>query len=98
MLVAEARLASRIHHGNVVAVHDVEELEGELLLVMEYIEGVAMSALVSQTANETRPLPPELALRIVLDACAGLRAAHELVDDDGKPLKVVHRDVSPQNI
>jgi eukaryotic-like serine/threonine-protein kinase len=95
MLVAEAKLAACIHHPNVVAVQDVEEAEGELLLVMDYVEGVALSELLRQ---EERPLPARAATRVILDACAGLHAAHELKDDDGKHLGIVHRDVSPHNI
>ena len=96
MFVAEAQLAARIHHPNVVAVQDVEELDEELLLVMDYVEGTALVNL--------RPLAEDvtgrarLATRILLDACAGLHAAHELADERGKPLGIVHRDVSPQNI
>lgn len=89
MLVAEARLASKIHHPNVVAVHNVEEIEGELLLVMDYAEGASLYELA---------VPPEVAVRVILDACAGLHAAHELTDDDGERLGIVHRDVSPHNI
>ncbi|MBS2017911.1 MAG: serine/threonine protein kinase [Deltaproteobacteria bacterium] len=95
MLIAEAKLASRIHHPNVVAVQNVEELEGELLLVMDYVEGASMADL---WGYEEVPLPARVAVRNVLDACAGLQAAHELTDDDGRPLGIVHRDVSPHNI
>ncbi len=95
MLIAEARLATRIHHPNVVAVQNVEEIEGELLLVMDYVEGASLADLMQ---FEERPLPARVAVRALLDACAGLHAAHELVDDDGRPLGIVHRDVSPHNI
>ncbi len=95
MLVEEARLASRIHHTNVVAVLDVEQMDDHLLLVMDYIEGASLADIL---AVKARPLPPRLAVRIALDACAGLRAAHELTDAAGKPLHIVHRDVSPQNL
>lgn len=103
MLIAEAKLASRIHHPNVVAVHNVEEIEGELLLVMDYVEGASLSDLMGfmdHAGRQTGPerLPPSVAARVILDACAGLNAAHELTDDDGRPLGIVHRDVSPHNI
>src|SRR5262245_37907013 len=81
--IAEARLASKIHHPNVVGVEDVEELEGELLLVMEYVEGASLYELA--TVEAERVLTAPLAVRILLDACEGLQAAHELVDDDGRP-------------
>ena len=95
MLVEEARLAARIHHPNVVAVQDVEQMDDHLLLVMDYVEGASLADIL---AVKGRPLPPRLAVRIALDACAGLRAAHELTDPSGKPLQIVHRDVSPQNL
>ena len=96
MFMAEARLASRIHHPNVVPVQDVERLQNELLLVMDYVEGATLSDLLASTASA--PLPAGIAIRIVLDACAGLHAAHQLTDDAGTPLELVHRDVSPHNI
>ena len=100
MLVREARLASAIHHPNVVSVQDVEELEGELLLVMDYIEGASLAELLvfSAEGRATRRLPPALLARIALDACAGLHAAHEQADEDGQAMHLVHRDISPHNV
>ena len=96
MLVAEADVASRIHHANVVAVQSIERLEGELLLVMDYVEGASVAELCRKL-NDPR-LPAPVAFRILLDACAGLHAAHQIEDDDGRLLGVVHRDISPHNI
>jgi eukaryotic-like serine/threonine-protein kinase len=97
-LVAEARLASMIHHANVVDVRDVE-IEGESIsLVMDYIEGASLGDLLVASARRDERLPPRAVIRIILDACAGLHAAHELVDEKGRPVGLVHRDVSPQNI
>jgi eukaryotic-like serine/threonine-protein kinase len=96
MLIDEARLASHIHHPNVVAVQDVEEFGGKLHLVMDYIEGASLSELL--TAASGRRVPPEIAVRITLDAASGLHAAHELIDEQGERLQIVHRDVSPHNI
>ncbi len=97
-LVAEARLASMIHHANVVDVRDVE-IEGDSIsLVMDYIEGASLGDLLVAASRKNERLSPRVAIRIVLDACAGLHAAHELVDERGRPVGLVHRDVSPQNI
>src|SRR5262249_44907685 len=96
MFGAEARLASRIHHPHVVAVQDVEELEGELLLVMDYVEGASLAEL-SPLADDARDRA-RLAVRVILDACSGLAAAHELTDELGRPLGIVHRDVTPHNV
>ncbi len=98
MLLAEARLASNIHHPNVAGVIDVEEFDDELLLVMDYVEGLALSDLVRGAARKNESIPIAVAIRIILDAAAGLHAAHTTTDELGQPLGIVHRDVSPQNI
>jgi serine/threonine-protein kinase len=98
MLVDEAQLAARLHHPNVVAVLDVEDLGGELRLVMDYVEGASLADMMARSHDAERRLPARVALRVALDACAGLHAAHELCDEDGKLIGLVHRDVSPHNI
>ena len=104
MLVDEAKVASRIHHPNVVAVLDIErpraERDGatELRLVMEYVEGASLAALLQRCETDALDCPGDVAIRVVLDACAGLHVAHELTDDAGQKLGIVHRDVSPHNI
>ena len=97
MFLDEARLAARIRHPHVVSTIDVEDSEG-LYIVMEYIEGVTLLTLsrMAQALGERIPVP--VAARIALDILGGLQAAHDLVDDHGEFLNVVHRDVSPQNI
>jgi serine/threonine-protein kinase len=94
----EARLAAGIHHANVVDVRDIEVVGDAIQLVMDYIEGASLGELVSARAKEGGKVPAAIAVRVVLDACAGLHAAHEACDEDGHPLDLVHRDVSPQNI
>lgn len=98
MFVTEARLASRIRHPNAVGVLAVDESDDELLMVMQYIEGGSLGDLLSAAFENERRVPVAVALRIVVDAARGLHAAHELKADDGSPLGLVHRDVSPQNI
>jgi len=98
MFLDEARLAARIHHPNVVPILEIGESDQGYYLVMEYIEGDTAARLLARSAHGTGRLPPSVALRIVLDALTGLHAAHEIKDDDRKPLELVHRDVSPQNI
>ncbi len=94
----EARIASMIHHPNVVNVVDVYEDAGEHLIVMEYIEGTSVNGLLTGARREKIGIPRALAVRIAIDALHGLHAAHEQRSIDGTPLMVVHRDVSPQNI
>jgi serine/threonine-protein kinase len=98
MFLDEARLAARLHHPHVVPILEIGESEDGYYLVMEYIEGDTLARLMARSAQADRPLPPQVAVRIALDTLAGLHAAHELQDDEGKPLEIVHRDVSPQNI
>src|SRR5262249_10202872 len=73
-------------------------LAGELSLVMDYVEGTSLFDLIEASHAAGWPLPPRIAVRVALDACAGLHAAHTLSDELGRPLGLVHRDVSPQNI
>ena len=94
----EAHVAAQLRHANDVDVRDVEDLGDELYLVMDYIEGGSLSVVLSAAKRAGIRVPVAVCVRIVLDAAAGLHAAHELTDDDGLPLHLVHRDVSPQNI
>src|SRR5690606_5755690 len=87
----EAALASRLHHANVVGVVDRDEMDGDLVLVLDYVEGGTLAEL----GRAMPELPSRAMLRIVLDAAAGLDAAHRLADEDGRPLGLVHRDVTP---
>ena len=94
MFLDEARLVARIRHPNVVPTLDIVSREDTLLLVMDYIDGESASHLV----NEAGRIPPRIAAAIAQDALLGLHAAHELADDEGRPLGVIHRDVSPANV
>ena len=94
----EARIASLIHHPNVVAILDVYEAANEQLLVMDYVDGVSLGQLRKQLRTQGVAFPPQIALRIVVEALRGLHAAHEQKDMDGVPLEVVHRDATPHNI
>jgi serine/threonine-protein kinase len=94
MLMTEAELASRIEHPNVVSTLELGEQEQTLFLVMEWADGESLSHLLRQAV--TIPLP--VAVNIIAQACKGAHAAHELTDEDGNALGVVHRDISPQNV
>lgn len=97
----EARIAARIHHPNVVATHDVAIDGDEVLLVMDYVHGRALSQLVAGPDgpdDAARRVPPGVAVAIAVDVLHGLHAAHSARDERGKPLGLVHRDVSPQNV
>jgi serine/threonine-protein kinase len=107
MFIDEAQLVSRIRHPNVASVLDFAEQADVLYIVVEWVEGEPLQILMREawgggtgrnTGRPARGVPLPLALRIVKQAAAGLHAAHELCDEAGKPIGLVHRDVSPQNI
>jgi serine/threonine-protein kinase len=100
MFLDEARLAAGIHHPNVVPILEVGTSESGYYLVMEYIEGDTLARVVARalSQHEGASVPRPILMRIVLDALAGLAAAHDLCDARGRQVGLVHRDVSPQNI
>lgn len=98
MFIDEARIASRIEHANVTQILDVGEQHGVTYLVMEYVDGDALSKVSRAARKKGVKIPLGVILRIVADVSGGLHAAHELRDERGAPLGVVHRDVSPQNV
>src|SRR5262245_33885001 len=98
MFLSEATIASRIKHPNVCEIFDLGEEDKVLYLVMEWIDGESLVTLMGDCHRQGRPVPAMVAARIVLDAARGLHAAHELRDESGALVGVVHRDVSPHNI
>jgi len=94
MFLDEARLAARIRHPNVVSTLDVVVLQGELFVVMDYVHGEALSKLVRASGA----VPSAIAASIIAGVLYGLHAAHEAKTDEGTPLHIVHRDISPQNV
>jgi serine/threonine-protein kinase len=97
MFLDEGRLAARLNHPNVIHTYEIGEYEGTYFLAMEYLDGQSVSA-ISKALDPATPVPPALWVKVISDALAGLHYAHELKDYDGTPLKVIHRDVSPQNL
>ncbi len=98
MLLDEARLASAIVHENVVRVRELGFHDGEPFIVLDYIEGASLSELWKELSSSKRAFDLGVAVRVVLDALAGLHAAHELSDANGVPMGIVHRDISPHNV
>jgi len=97
-LVEEAKLAVRIRHPNVVSVIDVGQDPFGIFLVMDYVEGDTLAGLLKRAGAAEARLPVRIGLHILMDALSGLHAAHELRDEGGNLLELVHRDFSPQNI
>ncbi|MEQ9078316.1 MAG: serine/threonine-protein kinase [Sandaracinaceae bacterium] len=98
MFLDEARVAGLLRHSNVVSVLDVGEDEEGPYLVMDYVEGLTLSMLLKFHARTRQYMPMQLALRIAEQIALGLHAAHDLRDSEGRPMELVHRDVSPQNV
>jgi serine/threonine protein kinase len=98
MFLDEARIASGIQHPNVTQILDLGDQEDVLFIVMEWVDGDSLAKIRKVLAKRGAKLPLGVVLRVIADACAGLHAAHEMRDDNGEPLEIVHRDVSPQNI
>jgi serine/threonine-protein kinase len=98
MFMDEARLAGLVRHPNVVSVLDVGEDGDGPFLIMDFVEGVSVAELIARAAERGTRLPVQLCVRIALGAARGLHAAHEARGPDGRPLALVHRDVSPHNI
>ncbi len=96
-LVDEASVASRIHHPNVCAVVDIDAARGYHFLVLELIDGVTIRQ-AQNFSHTPMVMPAEEAARVIADAARGLAALHALLDDEGRSLEVVHRDISPHNL
>jgi len=96
--VREAKLAVRLSHPNIVQVHDFGEHNGQYLAVLEYIAGYDLGVLAKYLRTMGKAMSMDHAVFVLYKALRGLTFAHELRDDNGEPLGLVHRDISPQNI
>ncbi|MGE0788579.1 MAG: serine/threonine protein kinase [Sandaracinaceae bacterium] len=95
MLMDEAKIASKLRHPNAVSTLEIGRDGDRYFMVMDYVEGVALDRLLRRSLEERRP---ELIVPLAIDALEGLHAAHLLTDDLGRPLELVHRDVTPGNL
>jgi serine/threonine protein kinase len=98
MFLEEARIAAKIQSPHVAGILDLGQDEGLYYMVMEYIDGETLSGLIRQLRPRAQHLPLTVVLQILVDACEGLTAVHDLRDPDGQPYGLVHRDMSPQNL
>ena len=98
MFEEEARLVFRLSHPNLIKNYELTEIDGRHSLVMEYVQGEDVRRLEKFARTQGKPLQVGQVLRIIAEAAAGLDYAHQVRDAQGQPLKLVHRDVSPQNI
>jgi hypothetical protein len=98
MFLDEARLVARLSHPNIVTLHDVGRDQGELYLAMELIEGATLSEIMRVVRAGQGTFTTAVAIEIGVQLCDALDYAHTLKDEGGRPLELVHRDVSPQNV
>jgi serine/threonine-protein kinase len=99
MMLSEARIHSALSHRNIVQIHDLGTSEdGEYFIVLEYVEGHDLRAILEAAAALGVQVPDSLALHIADELAQALHFAHELRDSDGQPLGIIHRDVSPSNV
>ncbi|MEY4577272.1 MAG: hypothetical protein RL701_1975, partial [Pseudomonadota bacterium] len=98
MFLDEARLSARLSHANIVSVFDISAREDTYFLIMEFVDGANLKRILEslQRRGLTFPLPE--AIYVCAEACHGLSYAHELHDENGRALNIVHRDISPPNI
>ncbi len=98
MFIDEARIASRLDHPNIVQVFDFGEADGTLFLAMEFVDGSSVHRLLKASSERAVPVPLAAALHIGIEAARGLAHAHHARAERGRPLGLVHRDVSPANL
>ncbi|MBI5545739.1 MAG: serine/threonine protein kinase [Deltaproteobacteria bacterium] len=98
MFTNEAKIAMSLAHGNIAQVFDFGEIDGEFFLAMEFVNGQSLSRLARGLRDLGYQVPLPIAAYIMAAVCSGLHYAHLLRDEQGRPLGIVHRDVSPQNV
>ncbi|MGD9339258.1 MAG: serine/threonine-protein kinase, partial [Syntrophobacterales bacterium] len=98
MFIDEAKLAAMLTHQNIVQIHDLGSMEGAYFIAMEFLHGKDLRTITKKAQDKNLPLPQEYAVHITCRICSGLDYSHNLKDFQGNPLKLIHRDISPQNI
>ncbi|HAN32324.1 MAG TPA: hypothetical protein DCQ06_12075, partial [Myxococcales bacterium] len=98
MLLAEARLCAVLQHANIVQTYENGEIDGQYYIAMEYVKGYDLFKILSRVTQLKRKIPAELCLYIAAEVAKGLDYAHTAKDHQGRPLNIIHRDVSPSNI
>ncbi|MBN8232645.1 protein kinase [Corallococcus macrosporus] len=99
MFISEARISATLSHGNVAQVFDFGRVDGEYFLAMEFVDGQPLDRFLKRARKSGMPaLPVPVAVYIAMEMCRGLHYAHTRADSGGKPLGIVHRDISPDNV
>jgi serine/threonine protein kinase len=98
LFLEEARIAANIAHPNVVNVEEVGQCAGNYFIAMEYVHGVSLGELLGSLVDRRLRMSPKLCVWLAAQVAEALHAAHEATGENGLPLEIVHRDISPQNI
>ena len=98
MFLDEARIAASLMHSNIAQVFDIGADQGSYYFVMELLRGEDVRRLLQTNVQRKRFIPYEHVVTVITGVCAGLHYAHEMHGKDGRPLQLVHRDISPQNV
>ncbi len=98
MFLDEARLSAQLSHSNCVQVFDIGVGDNAFFIVMEFVDGANLKSIIEHIKKSGKDFPVEAAVYIAIELCKGLAYAHELTDNNGAPLHIVHRDMSPPNV
>ena len=98
MFINEAKIAARLSHPNIVQIFDFGKIDNYYFIAMEYVQGENLREMLKRTVEKKITISADIAALVIARACAGLDHAHRKTDETGKPLRIIHRDVSPQNV
>ncbi|MBN1944734.1 MAG: protein kinase [Bradymonadales bacterium] len=98
MLIQEAKLVVRLSHVNIAQVFDLGMQDDRYYIAMEYVEGLDLYQLLRRCRETKTYLPFDVTCHIIAEICGGLGYAHDRRDEEGRPLDIIHRDISPQNV
>ncbi len=98
MLVDEAKIASQLKHANIARVYEFARAHGEYFIAMEHVDGKDLRTILERCRQKKRPVPPQHAAYVGAELASALAAAHTATDSHGRPMRIVHRDVSPSNV
>ncbi len=98
MFLDEARIAGQLHHPNIVEVYELGRLEGSTFIAMEWVDGIDLRKVLRKEQERDAPIPPGIGAWVIARLCEALYHSHQRAGPDGKPLGIIHRDVSPQNV
>src|SRR5579883_3412176 len=98
MFIDEAKLTSRLSHPKIVQVLEFGEVDGQYFIALEYVDGTDCLAVLRVCVQQNIPLPPYLCVYIAAETLDALDYAHRATDEQGHPMGLVHRDISPSNI